>query len=190
MTEEVETSRHEPAMPAPRSGRAAIAGTSLAWIIGAGLLINATYPGTSTTANLVGHSITAPDSSEPQIKPASAQTVVAAQSTTSVASTPTFDFLVKFEKDHPDLETCVKTFHTDKEAAKKIFAEWAADREVFSDISLRKVSYSGEMILTWNSGMDRPLVRDDVESKLKLIKSAPGVRYADKDSQISVQKGL
>lgn len=192
MTEEAARDELTP-VSKPHSSLAANAITSIAWLLAAGALIFATAPQHETTANFTGHSVSAADvdTATPVVKPASAQTVSDPALTGAAAhadSSTTFDFIVKFNKDHPDLETCVKTFRTDKDAAKSIFAEWATDREAFQDIRLKKVSYSGEMILTWYSEAEGPLSKSDVEAKLAKIKSAPGVRYADKDSRIIVQK--
>ena len=158
-------------------------GISFLWLIGAGALAYSTHPSLPDTAVLVGHSV--------EGEPANAEqpAVRTASTTTTVAASPTFDFIVKFHKGDADLDHCARMFREDKEQAKAIFQKWAENSDTFKDVRLKKVGYSGEMIVIWETGLQRPLSQTDVETKLEQIKSSPRVKYVDKDSQITAQAG-
>lgn len=98
-----------------------------------------------------------------------------------------FDFIVRFQNDIPELEACSKLFRTDETAARDMFSDWAKAHPPLARLTLKSVSYSGEMVLSWETGLRRPLLRLEVDQKLALIKSMAQVRYADPDYSVTSQ---
>ena len=189
MTEAPKAADRDQTSP-PRAGNKALMGVSLLWLIGAGALVYSTVPEAHSSAQFATHTIAA-ETAEPAAMrtiPANAVTATAAGAAPTSAAAPKFDFIVKFNPDHPDMTACANMFRTDKNKAREIFKNWATTDQVFNDMQLKTVSYSGEMLITWAPETAGPLSKRDVEEKLQLIKSATMVRYADKDSQITVQK--
>lgn len=99
------------------------------------------------------------------------------------------DFIVRFQNDIPELDTCARTFRQDKAAAQSIFAKWAAQHDALEGISLKTVNYSGEMILSWDTGLQRPLLKTEVETRLAQIKAMPSVKYVDPDYTAQAEGG-
>ena len=176
-----------------------IAGLSVAWLAGMGALVFATLPSSSAT-----HTSVATDGS-PLLVPASSaeeanQRYITAQASTLSEEAPgsnsaqlapeeTVDFIVRFANDIEELDACSKMFRTDKQAAQKIFTDWAAAYESLDRVELKNVSYSGEMLLIWNTGINRPLSKTEVEDKLAKINALSTVRYADPDYTVKAQGG-
>ncbi len=190
MTEAPKAAHRDHTSPHP-AGNKTLMGVSLLWLIGAGALVYSTVPEAHSSARFVTHTIAAENAEPAAVKaiPANAVTATAAGAAPSIAASPKFDFIVKFNPDHPDMTACANMFRTDKNKAREIFKNWATTNQVFDDMQLKTVNYSGEMLITWTPDKTGPLSKRDVEEKLQLIKSATMVRYADKDSQITVQKG-
>ena len=186
MTEAPKAAHRDHTSPHP-AGNKALMGVSLLWLIGAGALVYSTVPETHSSARFVTHT-TAAEDAEPAAIPANAITATAAGAAQTIVTSPKFDFIVKFNPDHPDMTACANMFRTDKNKARELFKDWATSNQVFNDMQLKTVNYSGEMLITWAPDKTGPLSKRDVEEKLELIQSATMVRYADKDSQITVQK--
>jgi len=171
-----------------------LAGISAAWLAGMGALIFATLPSLAPSASHLAEQTK--DTSTPlyrtasspapnvSTRPASATTQIAAPAASELTlrrESQSVDFIVKFQNDIPELEACGLTFRSDEGAARKMFADWAAHYDAMDGMGLKKASYSGEMILTWNTGIARPLSRAEVNAKLSEIKAMPSVKYADPD---------
>lgn len=176
-----------------------MAGLSVAWLAGMGALVFATLPSSGAT-----HASVATDASQLLVPASSAedttQKYIAAQASTlsneapgntsaKLAPEETVDFIVRFANDIDELDACSKMFRTDKQAAHKIFADWAAAHEALDGVELKNVSYSGEMLLTWSTGINRPLSKTEVEDKLAKINALTAVRYADPDYTVQAQGG-
>lgn len=99
----------------------------------------------------------------------------------------TVDFIVRFNNDIPEIDACSKMYRENKAGAQRLFSDWAAAHDALEGVALKKVSYSGEMILVWETGIKRPLLTNEVQTKLAQIKALPSVLYADADSTAQVQ---
>lgn len=106
---------------------------------------------------------------------------------TRAAQTETFDFIVRFQNDIPEMNACLQTFRSDKNMARQMFADWAETQTGLKGMALNKVSYSGEVVLTWTPAIGRPLLRSELNAKLAAIKAMPSVRYADPDFTTQAQ---
>ena len=170
---------------APQPLKKTVIAISFAWLIGAASLVYATYPDTGQSARLVAGEDVAVI--KPIVRAASAVTT-SAQAATPAANLRSFDFIVKFKPDNTHMNACATEFRTDKAKAREMFSDWAASQDAFEDTKLKKVSYSGEMIVTWEIISEEPLSGALVAKKLESLKADPSVKYADKDSQITVQE--
>jgi hypothetical protein len=185
----------------PASGLGRMAALGVAWLAGMGALAFATLPSSSATHTSVATNAAPTGSAESTVSPdASRQTILAAGASTLTKDVPTsnisrlapeqtVDFIVRFNNDIDELDACSKMFRNDKEAAQKIFTDWASAHDALEGVTLKSVSYSGEMLLTWQTGINRPLSKREVEDKLVEIKSMPSVRYADPDYKVKAQGG-
>ena len=176
-----------------------MAGLSVAWLAGMGALVFATLPSSSAT-----HTSAATDVSPPLVPTSAAedtnQRYITAQASTLSKEAPgsnnarlapeqTVDFIVRFANDIEEIDACSKMFRTDKQAANKIFADWAAAHDALDGVELKNVSYSGEMLLLWKTGINRPLSKTEVADKLAKINALSTVRYADPDYTVKAQGG-
>lgn len=173
-----------------------LGGISALWIAGMAALTFTTAPSNAalhTSAPVAqAEPINIAVSSSHNVKPATVTTETAAVAVGDIAKIPksqTVDFIVRFKKNIPELDKCSKMFRGDKAAARKLFSEWAASKEALDGIRLKKVSYSGEMILVWNIDTDSTVTQADVQAKLDQINSMADVRYADADSTVKTQEG-
>lgn len=195
MTQPTHTLDQQPETPK----RAILGSVAGGWLLGMGALAYATLPASASltsgqfqeTAGIKTPVITS--SQIPQARqsvPASAVTQAdpAPRGDLSlIRENEMVDFIVRFENDIDALDACSQMFRQDKEEAQKMFADWAAEHEAMQGMRLKKVSYSGEMILTWDTGSAQPLLRKSVEEKLAKIKALPSVRYADPDHTAQAQ---
>lgn len=182
--------KDRPASADPGPNKTMLMSFGALWVASMGGLIYAALPSTAnfTSGAPVAKSeeFKTPRSTDGQnnTKPAMIKTAVPANSKsdlTLIPDTQTVDFIVRFKTGIDQLDACTKTYHEDEDAARKIFEEWAASHESMADLTLKKVSYSGEMLLVWDTGLKRPLLKTDISAKLEKIKAMAAVRYADPD---------
>lgn len=95
------------------------------------------------------------------------------------------DFIVRFEK-LPELEACQAAWRNDPEAARAMFRDWASAYPELAGLRLKKASYSGELVLTWQGGGSDPTRADIMAARDRII-SLPIVRYADPDFTARVE---
>ena len=175
---------HEPSS-APKT--VLVAGFAGVWLAGMGALAYGTHPNVQTALNTSAQAQEETVLNTPvytpaaTTRPASVTTQDPAGERAAGKNHQNVDFIVRFENDIPELEACRKLFRTDKQTARKIFSDWAADYEAMKGIRLKKVSFSGEMLLAWNTGVEGPMPGDEIQARLTQIKDMPGVRYADPD---------
>lgn len=97
---------------------------------------------------------------------------------TAQAPAEPIDFIVRVEG-APDVEKALGAFRTDPNEARAAFDRWAADKPNMKMLRLTGVTYSGELILTYDpKAADR---RRSVGQVRELLNKTPGVRYADPD---------
>lgn len=174
-----ETSLHRSAMP-PR-GMMALAAAGLGGIM---VLAIATTSRTGTPGAPSTEPATPQTSAEEDTllaMPASMTTEREENADLRIADAETVDFIVRFKDDIDAIETCLSMPRDQIEETRKIFSDWAAADPAMSGMVLKKISYSDEFILTWNSGIHRPLLRTEMTQKLEALKAMPGVKYADPD---------
>jgi len=186
------------------SKQTGIAGVAAAFLVAMTGLVYGTHPDKNQTASLTAAneaSVVASDIKTPTARTAATRSserpAVAIQSaggseTNNALRLPpaeTVDFIVRFGTNIPELDACAEMFAIDKDAARDMFANWAADKPALKGVALNSVSYSGEMLLTWTSDLGRPLRRAELDEKLAAIKAMPSVRYADPDFTTTPQKG-
>jgi len=196
---------HEGDKPSPAPKPGTLAGVAAVWLAGMGALTFSTLPEVATqTSGATGSVATgqetdisptiykpaASTSSSPISRPASAATQIQASDNSDLTPAiegQTVDFIVRFENDDPGIEACRETFHKDKAASRKMFSDWAADYEPLQGMHLKKAAYSGEMILTWDTGSQTPAQSSEIAAKLAQITAMPNVRYADPDYTVQAE---
>ena len=96
-------------------------------------------------------------------------------------------FIVRFN-DNPEINRCLQLFRKDKAASRAEFAEWASKHPALDGLSLERVNYSGEAILSYRGANDA-----NPASSAKAIQARlndlPFVRYADPDYTAFPGKG-
>lgn len=86
------------------------------------------------------------------------------------------DFIVKLRGDR-EFDNILKLYRSDKDAAKAAYTDWIKDKDAFAGSELSSASYSGEAIITYKLGPDRPKMADIQRRMLDY----DGVAYADPD---------
>lgn len=177
--------------PELKPGR--VAGICSIWLVGIGALVFGTLPVSTVPTSLATneHSQTVPQFKTPllsgaqdNLRPAAGVTQAQLQSSAGFLPTgqgDTVDFIVRFNNNIEELDVCRSLFRSDPQASREMFTAWAGKYRALQDLSLKKASFSGEMILNWNPGMKRPPTRAEINTKLDQIKGLAEVRYADPD---------
>ena len=96
-------------------------------------------------------------------------------------------FIVRFNTSE-ETDAFIATFRKDKAASKAAFAKWAAGNPAFDGMTLERVNYSGEAILSYSGAEDANPVRSAKEIKAR-ISAQETVRYADPDFTAFPGKG-
>ena len=96
-------------------------------------------------------------------------------------------FIVRFNKD-PDLDRHLKMFRSDKAASRAAFAKWAAQHPELDGLTLERVNYSGEVVLSYRGADDADPVASAKAMQARL-NELPFVRYADPDYTAFPGKG-
>lgn len=155
------------------------AGYALAalWVGGMGGLVYTTTPDGAQTS--------APVSQD------DATFMPAAGSTRTVADVPVqarpaaarqpVDFIVRFDDKIEAIDRCLNLRPNQLPDAQRVFSDWASDKEALNGMTLKKVKFSGEFILSWDAGSDAHPARAAIDDKLAKIRSLSSVRYADPD---------
>lgn len=153
---------------------------AIVWVGSISALAYATYPGASP----------APASQTSLYQPASVvgPPPIVERGVTLIPDDKTVDFIVRFHDGVDAVEACLETPRSELATAQGIFANWAATEPALSQMSLKQVKYSGEFLLTWNTGLKRPLIRTEVQTKLEEVQAMPSVRYADVDLTVQHQR--
>lgn len=175
----------------PTPGLAHMVGLGVAWLAGMGALAFATLPAPTATHTSIAANTATPLGSD-TLLPAGASTISEETPIRNIslkAPEQSVDFIVRFVDDIEALDACAEIYHQDKKAAQTLFADWAKQHSALNGVALTKVSYSGEMLLTWNTGINRPLAKQEVQDKLMKIKSLSAVKYADPDYTAQAQGG-
>lgn len=96
-------------------------------------------------------------------------------------------FIVRFN-DEPELGAILKGFRGNKEKARAEFKKWASKHPELSGLSLERVNYSGEAILSYRGADDAAPALNAKEIQARL-NDVPFVRYADPDFTAFPGKG-
>ena len=96
-------------------------------------------------------------------------------------------FVVRFN-DNPELDRHLKAFRKDKAASRAAFAKWAAKHPELDGLTLERVNYSGEVVLSYRGADDANPVTNAKEMQARL-NDLPIVRYADPDYTAFPGKG-
>lgn len=173
---------------APSQRPGTLMGIAAAWLGALGAIAFTTLP--STAKHMSGVETAMPVTAA--AIPANAISEVGAphhDTLTLIRDHQVVDFIVRFQNDIPELDTCARTFRQDKAAAQSIFAKWAAQHDALEDMSLKTANYSGEMILSWDTGVQRPLLKTEIETRLAQIRAMPSVKYVDPDYTAQAEGG-
>ncbi len=91
----------------------------------------------------------------------------------------TVDLIVSFDSDIAAIKACLDLPRDQLEKAQTIFADWAATEDALADLSLKHINESGDFILTWHSGIRRPLLRKEVDDRLRKLNAISSLRHAE-----------
>lgn len=154
------------------------AGVALAalWVGGMGALAIGTHPGDDTAQRTSDT-----DSSVYMPASASSSSAQSAGSAAATAAASSVDFIIRFDDKIEAIDRCLTLNPDQLPDAQRIFASWASDKDALSGMTLKKVKFSGEFILSWDAGTDGAPPRSVIDNKLEKIRAMPAVRYADPD---------
>lgn len=154
------------------------AGFALAalWVSGMSALAVGTHPGDTIATHTS-------DGDAAIYMPASALSSSAqtAGPVATIAAARSIDFIIRFDDKIDAIDRCLALNPDQLPDAQRIFSAWASDKDALSGMTLKKVTFSGEFILSWDAGTAGSPSRAVIDSKLEKIRALPAVRYADPD---------
>ena len=153
------------------------AGYALAalWVGGMGGLVYTTTPDATPTSAPVSQD-------DATFMPAAGSTRTVADvslQASPATATQSVDFIVRFDDKIEAIDHCLNLRPNQLPDAQRVFRSWAEDKDALDGMTLKKVKFSGEFILTWDPGPGSG--RAAIDDKLAKIRSLSSVRYADPD---------
>lgn len=97
-----------------------------------------------------------------------------------------YTIIVKFVVDDA-LAEILALYRPHRDRAVREFAIWAQDKPELRGLTLDRVTYSGEALLSYNPGMDSREPRLTPDEIIAQLNASPFVRYAELDSIVQAQ---